>query len=205
MSASALNNLENDASLNSVLVSMDSRTRQTSRRINELSTQVDNISSSLSAFSEKATTALALSGVTEVNLSTLKKQVEELSDALEAVGGLLMDLVEEPAKSSLLQKSSSVKYVVKCTPPSLCAKVMAVIITVIALISTAVLIACVVAACGGFPIFVSLLNMYTIGACISLPILSCASVTALVLSSLSITSLLKNRLSIYIATKQNAA
>lgn len=205
MSAPACNNLENGTSLTNVLVSMDNRARQTCHRINELATQVNTITNSLSEFSGKAETALALSATTNANLFKLKQQVEELSDSLKAIGGLLVDLVEEPAISRLPQKSSSMKYVIKCTPPGLCAKVMAVIITVIALISIAVLIACAVAACGGFPIFVSLLNMYTIGACISLPILSCTSVATLVLSSLSIVSLLKSQPTIYVSTKQNVA
>lgn len=183
---------ENPSLLDNVLVSFNTRLQQLVHRANELSSQIDSVSTSIST---KADQALVSSNALEIQVDLLKERVAKLNSSLEATTEVVMELVE----TSTTKPSSSQKGFISCTPPNLCEKVMATIITIIALIAIALIIACIVAACGGFPLFISLLNIYTIGACISLPILSCAAAAVLILSSQIIASLLRGRPTIFIA------
>ncbi|EPP35862.1 hypothetical protein BOKEGFJH_00289 [Chlamydia avium] len=200
--SSPIGNSDSDSStlLNNVLVSLDKRICQTSQRLNELSLQTSSSNRSLSLQVEQA---LVSSSNVEHNLSLLKEKINKLTTSLGAVTELLVELVETSSRPHQESSSHTVRYLIERTTPNTCAKIMAVMITIIALISIAILIACIVAACGGLPIFVSLLNMYTIGACISLPILACTSVAVLILASLSVVSLLKGHHTIF-AVKQNS-
>ncbi|AHK63170.1 inclusion membrane protein IncB [Chlamydia avium] len=191
---------DSDSSTFNALVNFDKRICQAFQRLNELSLQTSSSNRSLSLQVEQA---LVSSSSVEHNLSLLKEKINKLTASLGAVTELLVELVETSSRPHQESSSHTVGYLIGRTTPNTCAKIMAVMITIIALISIAVLIACIVAACGGLPIFVSLLNMYTIGACISLPILACASVAVLILASLSVVSLLKGHHAIF-TIKQNS-
>ncbi len=90
--------------------------------------------------------------------------------------------------SQKVQNLSSVASSKKA--PSLCAKLAAAALSIVALACIAVLAASVVAICGAFPLLLAFLNTYTIGAAVSLPIVGCVSTALLVLSTLTAEGLL---------------
>ncbi|WP_201456892.1 inclusion membrane protein IncB [Chlamydia sp. 17-3921] len=113
----------------------------------------------------------------DVNLILNKQSLLE-----EVVTGMIVTRAGEPGRVSIEKKKLSVCE--KTTIASLC---------LVALAAIALLVACVVAAFGYFPIFVSALNMVTLGACLSLPIIGCVSIALMILAMFALNTLLNSR------------
>lgn len=107
--------------------------------------------------------------------------------SLQTAAALILSASEKPGSGP----SGSTEGSVTVQSPCKFKKVLAVVLTIIALIAIAVLIACIIAACGGFPLLLSALNLYTIGACVSLPIIASTSVALICLCTFVANSLIK--------------
>ncbi|ANH79033.1 inclusion membrane protein IncB [Candidatus Chlamydia sanziniae] len=123
--------------------------------------------------------------------------------------GLLLHLILEDNKNKdpapqQFHVSSTSGYKIQQKAPSTLAKVLAVLLTLIALIALTVLIVCILTACGACPIVLSILNLYTIGACISLPVLGSLAVGLMVLSILGAQTAMKNKLIIINSSSQSS-
>ncbi|MEF9497154.1 inclusion membrane protein IncB [Chlamydia sp. 04-14] len=178
-----------DGSLDRVLLSFNGKINGLQRKTNDLEekiNQIDRVSS----------LALTTGDNVAADLTHLQDEVTELKGCLATVTELLIQSGSSGTPGAT-PRSEGTSYIVGRTPPSLCAKLTALALTILALIAITMLIICIVAVCGGFPLFISLLNMYTVGACISLPIISCAAVSMMILCTLSIGSLLRSRPAIY--------
>ncbi|SYX08974.1 hypothetical protein C834K_0516 [Chlamydia poikilotherma] len=189
-SVSSPNQAQNqEGSLDRVLLSFNGK-------INDLNRKVEGIESKINQMDRVSSLALTTGNNVATDLFLLRDEVDKLKECLTAVTGLLT----QPGFSGIpgaTPRSEGTSYIIGRTPPSTCSKLMALALTILALIAIAILIICIVAVCGGFPVFISLLNMYTVGACISLPIISCAAVSLMILCSLSISSLLRSKPAIY--------
>lgn len=69
---------------------------------------------------------------------------------------------------------------------SSCSRACVALLTVVVLAAIAVLAMCVTAVLGFFPLFLSFLNIFTVGACVSLPTIVCMASVVLFLSMLAI-------------------
>ncbi|KZN27001.1 inclusion membrane protein IncB [Chlamydia pecorum] len=129
--------------------------------------------------------------------SSLQTLQRNLNNAESNINVLLhrQQMLEEVVGNVLLSSAGASEadqtVVIRKKAPSTCSKVAAAALCFLAIAAIAVLVACIIAACGGFPILLSFLNMYTLGACLSLPILGCASVALILLSMFSADALLK--------------
>ncbi|BAE81288.1 inclusion membrane protein [Chlamydia felis Fe/C-56] len=188
---SSSNQPQDSEGLNRVLLSFDGR-------ISKLEKQVRQFEEKVNQIEKNSSLSLTTGNNVATDMVHLKDKIGELEESLAAVVQLtIQSALERTSESESTSNSASSGYVIGRAKPSPCAKLTAIALTILALIAITMLIICVIAVCGGFPLFISVLNMYTVGACISLPIISCASVSIMILCSLSITSLLKNRLAIY--------
>lgn len=79
-------------------------------------------------------------------------------------------------------------------------KIVIAVASCIALIALTLLSACVVAALGSFPLLLSFLNMVTAGACLSLPLLVCLSMTMLAVSCWAIHNVLTQPFSVHLVS-----
>ncbi len=175
--------------LNRVLLSFDGR-------ISSLDSQVRQIEERISLLDRSASQSVATGNNVASNMALLKDEVDSLKGCLNTITELLFES-RANHNAGFPRSEGNSAYIVGSRPPSTCSKLAAVALTLLALIAITLLIMCIVAVCGGFPLFISLLNMYTVGACISLPIISCASVSIMILCTISITSLLRSRPAIY--------
>ncbi|SGA18680.1 inclusion membrane protein B [Chlamydia abortus] len=166
-------------------------------RINIVDNRVRQIEERINLLDRSASQAVAIGNHAANNIALLKEEVDNLKRCLSTVTELLFESRGNP-KTESPHSENDVTYTMDSTPTSTCSKLMAVALTLLALIAIAMLVICIVSVCGGFPLFISLLNMYTVGACISLPIISCASVSIMILCTVSITSLLRSRPAIYV-------
>lgn len=94
-----------------------------------------------------------------------------MSRAQEISPGQTLVLRVEPEKKSCLSKGCIV------------------LLTAIALLALTGLAICVTSVLGGFPLFLSFLNIFTVGACVSLPTIVCVCSVALFLSILGVHSI----------------
>ncbi|SPN73435.1 hypothetical protein C10C_0261 [Chlamydia serpentis] len=89
------------------------------------------------------------------------------------------------------EKKSGTSFPISAKSPCIFKKILATVLTVIAIIAIAILIACIIAVCGGFPALITLLNLYTIGACMALPIIGSVATATICLSLFGARSLLQ--------------
>ena len=128
------------------------------------------------------------------SLTTLQRNLDNVENNINVMlhrQQMLEDVLGTVLTSSVTRSGADQTIVIRKKAPSTCSKVAAAALCFLALAAIAVLVACIIAACGGFPLLLSFLNMYTIGACLSLPILGCASVALVLLSMFSADALLK--------------
>lgn len=128
------------------------------------------------------------------SLQTLQRNLNNVESNINAIlhrQQMLEEVVGNALLSSAGPSGADQTVVIRKKAPSTCSKVAAAALCFLAIAAIAVLVACIIAACGGFPILLSFLNMYTLGACLSLPILGCASVALILLSMFSADALLK--------------
>lgn len=128
------------------------------------------------------------------SLLTLQRNLNNVESNINAMlhrQQMLEDVVGSLLVSSAGASGADQTIVIRKKAPSTCSKVAAVALCFLAIAAIAVLVACIIAACGGFPLLLSFLNMYTLGACLSLPIVGCASVALILLSMFSADALLK--------------
>lgn len=128
------------------------------------------------------------------SLQTLQRNLNNAESNINAIlhrQQMLEEVVGTALLSSAGPSGADQTVVIRKKAPSTCSKVVAAALCFLAIAAIAVLVACIIAACGGFPILLSFLNMYTLGACLSLPILGCASVALILLSMFSADALLK--------------
>ncbi|KTF28707.1 putative inclusion membrane protein [Chlamydia pecorum] len=128
------------------------------------------------------------------SLQTLQRNLDNAESNINAIlhrQQMLEEVVGNVLLSSAGASEADQTVVIRKKAPSTCSKVAAAALCFLAIAAIAVLVACIIAACGGFPILLSFLNMYTLGACLSLPILGCASVALILLSMFSADALLK--------------
>lgn len=189
MSTTPASSSSRDVLLDDVLIAFN-------RKLNLVEQQAKELETKVSLVDRTATLSLTTGNNVATDVLLLKDEVAELKGCLSAVTDLLIRSGSSRTPGGAPNPEGT-NYLIGCTPPSLCAKLTALALTIIALIAITVLVICIVAVCGGFPLFISLLNMYTVGACISLPIISCAAVSMMILCSHSINSLLRNRPAIY--------
>ncbi|AEB41790.1 inclusion membrane protein IncB [Chlamydia pecorum] len=127
-------------------------------------------------------------------LQTLQRNLNNVESNINAIlhrQQMLEEVVGNVLLSSAGASGADQTVVIRKKAPSTCSKVAAAALCILAIAAIAVLVACIIAACGGFPMLLSFLNMYTLGACLSLPILGCASVALILLSMFSADALLK--------------
>ncbi|WP_366223829.1 inclusion membrane protein IncB [Chlamydia buteonis] len=175
--------------LNRVLLSFDGRIKALDKRVKE-------IDEGISLLDRSASQAVATGNNVASNMVLLKDEVDSLKGCLSTITELLFESRAD-RKMGSSHSEGDTTYIIGATPPSTCSKLAAVVLTLLALIAITMFVICIVSVCGDFPLFISLLNMYTVGACISLPIISCASVSVMILCTISITSLLRSRPAIY--------
>lgn len=106
-----------------------------------------------------------------ITLHTHRLQLEDVSKTQEIPSGQILLLKVEPEKKSCFSKGGIV------------------LLTAIALIALTGLAICVTSVLGGFPLFLSFLNIFTVGACVSLPTIVCVCSVALLLSILGVHSI----------------
>ncbi|WP_100934753.1 inclusion membrane protein IncB [Candidatus Chlamydia corallus] len=150
-------------------------------QMGELNAQVKENRSDIEAL-QIVTTALAASS------ETLTSQ--EIC-AIRTATALVLSATEKSGTKTATQGPVTVR------PPCTFKKVLAVVLTIIALLAIAILIACIIAVCGGFPLLLSFLNLYTVGACVSLPIIASASVALICLCVFATNSLCKPVLTVH--------
>ncbi|WP_348664038.1 inclusion membrane protein IncB [Chlamydia vaughanii] len=173
--------------LDAVLLRFNRRINETDRKLEELE---ERLSATLRSTAASAELATVSANTVAADLIDLQDEVTRLKSSMGAMTDVMLQTAGTQPKPSP-STQSGVSYMFGRTPPSTCSKVTAMALTILALLSIIVLIICVVAACGGFPLLLSALNMCTVGACISLPIMACGAVAVLVLASLSIGPLLQ--------------
>lgn len=128
------------------------------------------------------------------SLQTLQRNLNNVESNINSMlhrQQMLEDVVGSLLVSSTGASEADQTIVIRKKAPSTCSKVAAVALCFLAIAAIALLVACIIAACGGFPLLLSFLNMYTLGACLSLPIVGCASVAIILLSMFSADALLK--------------
>ncbi|WP_375793390.1 inclusion membrane protein IncB [Chlamydia sp. 12-01] len=179
-----------DGSLDGVLLSFNSKINKINKQVQELEKRVNQID-------RQSHLSLTTGNNVAGDMVHLKDEVEDLKGCLSSVTELLIQSKPFGAPNEPTPRPEGASYIIGRVPPSICAKLTAIVLTILALIAITMLIICIVTVCGGFPLFISLLNMYTVGACISLPIISCAAVSMMILCTLSIGSLLRSKPAIY--------
>ncbi|EPP34418.1 inclusion membrane domain protein [Chlamydia ibidis] len=152
---------------------------------------IEKIKREVSYLDSRLSTTSVTVAQSESALASLVAEVEDLKAVIAAcVHSLRQNSDVLPSSQGSPQRPSSM--IIEHSPPTVCSKLLATTLTLVALIAISLLVVCVVTACGGFPLFLSFLNVYTVGACIALPIISSVSAAILFLSMLSISSLLKS-------------
>ncbi|WP_213357735.1 inclusion membrane protein IncB [Chlamydiifrater phoenicopteri] len=118
-----------------------------------------------------------------------KRNLDLLRDELAGVKAMAMELFEEAKRSQTISSKPSPTEELQATvyqnKPGCCESLSALLLTIIALVSITILACCLVAACGGFPLLMTILNACSLGAIVSLPILASVSSTVVTLSILA--------------------
>lgn len=187
MPSAISNNTPQLSPLDEIIVNHHTRIRSLERQVNDMQADLSSkIKDIMLSHNQTSKTQENLSK----DISDLQEEVSKLKTSLKLATDLLLQTSRQRHSPQASLQGQHV--IINNAPPTLCSKILVAILTVIALIAIALLVLCVVAACGGCPLFLSFLNMYTVGACISLPILACGSVVMLVLASLSINSIMSD-------------
>ncbi|WP_213318379.1 inclusion membrane protein IncB [Chlamydiifrater volucris] len=119
-----------------------------------------------------------------------KRSLDIIRDELVGVKSMALELFEEARdRRSSSQESGAGPDALQATvyqnKPTCCESLSALLLTIIALVSITVLACCLVAACGGFPLLMTILNACSLGAIVALPILASVSSTVATLSILA--------------------